>query len=73
MASVVLPFPCFVIYILGINQFFFLFLEVTRAILENPEDNTNIHLIYANGDLSDIVFKVNISSSRLMYVHPWHH
>ncbi|CAK9184636.1 unnamed protein product [Ilex paraguariensis] len=32
--------------------------QVTRAILENPSDKTNVHLIYANVTYEDILLKV---------------
>ncbi|KAK9283081.1 hypothetical protein L1049_011310 [Liquidambar formosana] len=31
--------------------------QITRAILENPKDKTNVHLIYANVTLDDILLK----------------
>ncbi|KAA8537070.1 hypothetical protein F0562_029548 [Nyssa sinensis] len=31
--------------------------QVTRAILENPKDKTNVHLIFANVTLKDIILK----------------
>lgn len=39
---------------------YFFFLEVTRAILENQQDKTNINLIYANVTFDDILLKVNL-------------
>jgi hypothetical protein len=33
-------------------------LQVARAILENPEDKTKVHLIYANVTYEDILLKV---------------
>ncbi|KAE8660052.1 NADH--cytochrome b5 reductase 1 [Hibiscus syriacus] len=46
--------------------------QVARAILENPKDTTNVHLIYANVTYEDILLKVfycllffNLSSTRL--------
>jgi hypothetical protein len=41
--------------------FSFWFPQVTRAILENPDDKTNIHLIYANVTYEDILLKVKLS------------
>ena len=40
---------------------FVLFLQVARAILENPNDNTKVHLIYANVTYEDILLKVKIN------------
>ncbi|RVW60973.1 NADH--cytochrome b5 reductase 1 [Vitis vinifera] len=37
--------------------------QVTRAILENPSDNTKVHLIYANVTYEDILLKVKLSLS----------
>jgi hypothetical protein len=40
---------------------FFLYIfwfQLIRAILENPKDKTNVHLIYANVTLDDILLKV---------------
>jgi cytochrome-b5 reductase len=36
--------------------------QVARAILENPEDKTTIHLIYANVTYDDILLKVRIDA-----------
>ncbi|KAL9391082.1 hypothetical protein Peur_015002 [Populus x canadensis] len=36
--------------------------QVTRAILENPNDKTNIHLIYANVTYEDILLKEEIDN-----------
>jgi cytochrome-b5 reductase len=36
--------------------------QVARAILENPEDKTKIHLIYANVTYDDILLKVLIDT-----------
>jgi hypothetical protein len=33
--------------------------QVARAILENPNDKTKVHLIYANVTTEDILLKVN--------------
>lgn len=33
-------------------------LQLTRAILENPKDKTNLYLIYANVSQDDILLKV---------------
>ncbi|KAK4279226.1 hypothetical protein QN277_016960 [Acacia crassicarpa] len=41
--------------------------RVTRAILENPEDNTNIRLIYANGDIHDILLKEELDEFALKF------
>ena len=38
--------------------FYFLLLQVARAILENPRDRTKVHLIYANVTYEDILLKV---------------
>jgi cytochrome-b5 reductase len=38
----------------------FFFVEVARAILENPQDKTNVNLIYANVTYDDILLKVNL-------------
>lgn len=43
-----------------ISSFLFV-LKVARAILENPNDTTKVHLIYANVSLEDILLKVNTS------------
>lgn len=40
---------------------FSLLCQVSRAILENPEDKTKVHLIYANVTLEDILLKVMFS------------
>jgi hypothetical protein len=40
---------------------FFLPPQVARAILENPNDNTKVHLIYANVTYEDILLKVDFS------------
>lgn len=37
-------------------------LQVARAILENPNDKTKVHLIYANVTYEDILLKVSCSS-----------
>lgn len=36
------------------------FMQVARAILENPKDKTKISLIYANVTYEDILLKVHI-------------
>uniref|UniRef100_A0A0D3G969 NADH-cytochrome b5 reductase n=1 Tax=Oryza barthii TaxID=65489 RepID=A0A0D3G969_9ORYZ len=36
--------------------------QVTRAILENPSDNTKVHLIYANVTYDDILLKEELDS-----------
>nr|CAB3461136.1 unnamed protein product [Digitaria exilis] len=36
--------------------------QVTRAVLENPEDNTKVHLIYANVTYDDILLKDELDS-----------
>ncbi|KAK9187531.1 hypothetical protein WN944_018928 [Citrus x changshan-huyou] len=36
--------------------------QVTRAILENPKDKTNVHLIYANVTVGDILLKDELDS-----------
>ncbi|KAF7831553.1 NADH--cytochrome b5 reductase 1-like [Senna tora] len=36
--------------------------QVTRAILENPQDKTNIHLIYANVTYDDILLKEELDN-----------
>lgn len=47
------------------------FFQVTRAILENPSDRTNVHLIYANVSNEDILLKVklNLSAPSLSVLH----
>lgn len=37
-------------------------LQVARAILENPNDKTKVHLIYANVSYEDILLRVSCSS-----------
>ncbi|CAN6359676.1 unnamed protein product [Urochloa humidicola] len=41
--------------------------QVTRAILENPEDNTKVHLIYANVTYDDILLKEELDSMAKNY------
>ncbi|KAK4279232.1 hypothetical protein QN277_016965 [Acacia crassicarpa] len=41
--------------------------QVTRAILENPEDKTNIHLIYANVTYVDILLKDQLDEFALKF------
>ncbi|CAL4894138.1 unnamed protein product [Urochloa decumbens] len=41
--------------------------QVTRAILENPEDNTKVHLIYANVTYDDILLKEELDSMAKTY------
>ncbi|KAL0008236.1 hypothetical protein SO802_009738 [Lithocarpus litseifolius] len=36
--------------------------QLTRAILENPKDKTNVHLIYANVTLEDILLKEELDA-----------
>ena len=43
---------------LSLFLFLFFLFQLTRAILENPKDKTNVHLIYANVTLEDILLKV---------------
>ncbi len=43
--------------------------QVARAILENPEDKTKIHMIYANVTYSDILFKVLMIIFALFSFH----
>jgi hypothetical protein len=40
----------------------FFFVEVARAILENPQDKTDVNLIYANVTYDDILLKVNLQN-----------
>lgn len=50
-------------------------LQLTRAILENPKDKTNVHLIYANVSYDDILLKVCMLpylSFFLSYLHIVH-
>jgi NAD(P)H-flavin reductase len=42
--------------------------QVARAILENPEDKTKIHLIYANVTYDDILLKVLIDTFAFSFV-----
>ncbi|CAL5095518.1 unnamed protein product [Urochloa decumbens] len=44
-----------------------MFQVVTRAILENPEDNTKVHLIYANVTYDDILLKEELDSMAKTY------
>lgn len=47
-------------------------IQVARAILENPKDKTNIHLIYANVAYEDILLKVgSVSLSFNKKLHIW--
>ncbi|KAJ6346386.1 hypothetical protein OIU78_008930 [Salix suchowensis] len=41
--------------------------QVTRAILENPDDKTNIHLIYANVTYEDILLKEEIDNLATIF------
>lgn len=41
-----------------------LMIQVARAILENPKDETKIYLIYANVTADDILLKVSFLSSE---------
>ncbi|CAI9787467.1 unnamed protein product [Fraxinus pennsylvanica] len=41
--------------------------QVTRAILENPNDKTKLHLIYANVTYEDILLKENLDSLAANY------
>ncbi|KAF6172359.1 hypothetical protein GIB67_031259 [Kingdonia uniflora] len=41
--------------------------QVARAILENPKDNTNVHLIYANVTFEDILLKEELDSLASNY------
>uniref|UniRef100_A0A0E0L425 cytochrome-b5 reductase n=1 Tax=Oryza punctata TaxID=4537 RepID=A0A0E0L425_ORYPU len=41
--------------------------QVTRAILENPNDNTKVHLIYANVTHEDILLKEELDSMAEIY------
>lgn len=41
--------------------------QVTRAILENPNDNTKVHLIYANVTYDDILLKEEMDSLAESY------
>ncbi|KAK8953573.1 NADH--cytochrome b5 reductase 1 [Platanthera guangdongensis] len=43
--------------------------QVTRAILENPKDKTNVHLIYANVTYDDILLKEELDSLLKNYPH----
>ena len=43
-------------------NFLVLFSQVARAILENPNDKTMVHLIYANVTSEDILLKVESPS-----------
>lgn len=47
----------------------FLFSQVARAILENPNDSTKVHLIYANVTYEDILLKVE--SALFSFVLIW--
>lgn len=42
--------------------------QVTRAILENPNDKTKVHLIYANVTYEDILLKVICISIALLFI-----
>ena len=46
--------------------FLFLLPQVARAILENPNDNTKVHLIYANVTYEDILLKVEFSIAMVV-------
>lgn len=41
--------------------------QVTRAILENPNDKTNIHLIYANVTFDDILLKEELDNLATIF------
>ncbi|XP_052191215.1 NADH--cytochrome b5 reductase 1-like [Diospyros lotus] len=41
--------------------------QVTRAILENPKDKTNVHLIYANVTYEDILLKEELDNLACNY------
>uniref|UniRef100_A0A0D9WHY7 NADH-cytochrome b5 reductase n=1 Tax=Leersia perrieri TaxID=77586 RepID=A0A0D9WHY7_9ORYZ len=41
--------------------------QITRAILENPNDNTKVHLIYANVTYEDILLKEELDSIAETY------
>ncbi|XP_022863676.1 NADH--cytochrome b5 reductase 1-like [Olea europaea var. sylvestris] len=41
--------------------------QVTRAILENPNDKTKVHLIYANVTYEDILLKEQLDSLATNY------
>uniref|UniRef100_A0A3N7FJF1 Oxidoreductase FAD/NAD(P)-binding domain-containing protein n=1 Tax=Populus trichocarpa TaxID=3694 RepID=A0A3N7FJF1_POPTR len=41
--------------------------QVTRAILENPDDKTKIHLIYANVTYEDILLKEEIDNLAIIF------
>jgi NAD(P)H-flavin reductase len=43
--------------------------QVARAILENPNDNTKVHLIYANVTYEDILLKVEFSIVMVVIVN----
>jgi NAD(P)H-flavin reductase len=43
--------------------------QVAQAILENPEDKTKIHMIYANVTYDDIVLKVLMIIFALFSFH----
>jgi NAD(P)H-flavin reductase len=49
------------------------FVQVARAILENPKDKTKISLIYANVTYEDILLKVRIfcCTKYMMFVYTW--
>lgn len=53
------------VYVL--NSFYFAFVKVARAILENPTDKTKVHLIYANVTYEDILLKVKCLSPADSY------
>ncbi|KAK9225138.1 hypothetical protein WN943_010179 [Citrus x changshan-huyou] len=45
--------------------------QVARAILENPNDKTNVYLIYANVTFYDILLMVNIPHSQSLISTPF--
>ena len=59
---------CYIYFFLLIKHFndfkdltynsLFLWFQIIRAILENPKDKTNVHLIYASVTLDDMLLKV---------------
>lgn len=67
-----LSVPQFIMQIIKFdNVYGFLFWsQVTRAILENPSDNTNINLIYANVTFEDILLKV-ILFRWFIFLYTW--
>jgi len=58
--SYLLLFLCLFVHLLG--------LQLIQAILKNPKDKTNVHLIYANVTADDILLKVIwLASLSFMY------